>query len=56
VDCNALVLAKPDRTDPPIPFVRLDDDQVRMILTQLAKANTSAKEDARNPAGRIGVS
>ena len=32
---NALVLAKPDRTAPPIQSVRLDDDQVRLILNQL---------------------
>jgi integrase len=42
---NALVLAKPDQTAPPQP-VRLDDDQVRLILNQLAKAD---------PAGRLGV-
>jgi integrase len=41
---NALVLAKPDQTAPPTQSVRLDDDQVRLILNQLAKAN--AKEDA----------
>jgi hypothetical protein len=39
---NALVLAKPEQPAP--QSVRLDDDQVRMILNQLAKAN--AKEDA----------
>jgi hypothetical protein len=41
---NALVLAKPDQTAPLIQSVRLDDDQVRLILNQLAKAN--AQEDA----------
>ena len=41
---NALVLVKPDQTAPPIQSVRLDDDQVRLILNQLDKAN--AKEDA----------
>jgi integrase len=41
---NALVLAKPDQTAPPIQSVRLDDDQVRLILNQLAKA--SVKEEA----------
>jgi integrase len=44
---NALVLAKPDQTAPLIQSVRLDDDQVRLILNQVAKAN--AKEDALNP-------
>jgi hypothetical protein len=41
---NALVLAKPDRTAP--RSVRLNDDQVPLILNQLAKAD---------PAGRLGV-
>jgi hypothetical protein len=41
---NALVFSKPDRTAP--QSVRLDDDQVRLILNQLAKAD---------PAGRLGV-
>jgi hypothetical protein len=41
---NALVLAKPDRTAP--QSVRLNDDQVPLILNQLAKAD---------PAGRLGV-
>ncbi len=41
---NALVLAKPDQTAPPVQSVRLDDDQVRLILNQLARAN--AKEEA----------
>ena len=41
---NALVLAKLDQIAPPIQSVRLDDDQVRLILNQLAKA--SAKEEA----------
>jgi hypothetical protein len=42
---NALVLAKPDQTAPPsIQSVRLDDDQMRLIRNELAKANT--KEDA----------
>jgi hypothetical protein len=40
---NALVLAKPDQI-PPIQSVKLDDDQVRLILNQLAKAN--AQQDA----------
>jgi integrase len=40
---NALVLAKPDPTAPPVQSVRLDDDQVRLIVNQLAKAN--AKEE-----------
>jgi integrase len=42
---NALMLAKPDQTAP--QSVRLDDDQVRLILRQLAKAN--AQQDASNP-------
>jgi integrase len=41
---NALVLAKPDSPAPPLQAVRLDDDQVQLILNQLAKAN--AKEEA----------
>jgi integrase len=41
---NALVLAKPDQTAPAVQSVRLDDDQVQLILNQLAKAN--AKEEA----------
>ncbi len=41
---NALLLAKPDKTALLIQSVRLDDDQVRLILSQLAKAN--AQEDA----------
>jgi hypothetical protein len=41
---SALVLAKPDQTVPPAQSVRLDDDQMRLILNQLAKAN--AQEDA----------
>jgi integrase len=36
---NALALAEPDQTALPIQSVRLDDDQVRLILNQLAKAN-----------------
>jgi hypothetical protein len=41
---NPLVLAKPDQTAPLIQSVRLANDQVRLILNQLAKAN--AQEDA----------
>jgi integrase len=41
---NSLVSAKPDQTARPIQSVRLDDDQVRLILSQLAKA--SVKEEA----------
>jgi integrase len=41
---NAMVLAKSDPTAPPTHSVRLDDDQVRLIVNQLSKA--TAKEDA----------
>jgi hypothetical protein len=40
---NALVLAKPDRTAPPIQSIRLDDDQVRLILNQLARARNHSR-------------
>jgi integrase len=37
---NALVLAKPDQIAPSTQPVRLDDDQVRLILNQLTRANS----------------